>query len=87
MKGLRKLLLEEQQNMESIRKDIQVRLSGAPEGSLRLSKSHNHVQYYWCRGEKKSGDYISKENIALAGKLAQKAYDEKVLRLAERYLR
>ena len=84
MKGLRNLLLAEQQKLETIIKETKVRLNTAPEGSLRLSKSHNRVQHYYCKDEKKSGDYISKENQVLAQQLAQKSYDEKVLRMAER---
>lgn len=84
MKGLKNLLLAEQHKLEKIISETKTRLDMAPEGSLRLSKSHNHVQYYCCKDEKKSGDYISKENQTLAQQLAQKSYDEKVLRLAER---
>ena len=40
------------------------------------------VQYYCCTDEKKSGNYIPKEKVELAKKLAQKSYDEKVLQLA-----
>lgn len=82
MTGLRNSLLEEQFRLEGIIENIKIRLGQAPEGRLRLSKSHNHIQYYWCAEEKKSGDYIPKKNLELAKQLAQKAYDEKVLRLA-----
>lgn len=84
MKGLRNLLLAEQQKLENIMKEVKARLETAPEGSLRLSKSHNSVQYYCCKEGKRSGDYISKTNQAFARQLAQKSYDEKVLRMAEK---
>lgn len=84
MKGLRKLLLEEKHRLENIIKETKERLQKAPEGKLRLSKSHNHVQYYCCNGEKKFGEYIPKEKAELARKLAQKSYDEKVLQLSEK---
>ncbi len=84
MKGLRDLLLKEQFRLEMIIKDAKSRLEKAPEGRLRLSKSHNHVQYYWCVDDNKSGDYISKERGALAQQLAQKSYDERILHLAEK---
>ena len=83
MKGLKKLLLEEQLRLENLIKEGKSRLEHAPEGRLRLSKSHNHVQYYRCTEEKKSGNYIPKENLKLAQQLAQKSYDEKILHLAE----
>jgi len=84
MKGLRDLLLKEQFRLETIMKEAKNRLENAPKGRLRLSKSHNHIQYYWCVDDKKVGDYIPKENGILAQQLAQKAYDEKILRLAEK---
>ena len=86
MKGLRNLLLEEQIRLENTINKVKDRLDLAPEGSLRLSKSHNHVQYYCCKEENKSGTYISKNNFDLARKLAQKSYDKKVLELAEKRL-
>lgn len=86
MKGLRNLLLEEQFRLENTINKVKDRLDLAPEGSLRLSKSHNHVQYYCCKEENKSGNYISKNNFDLAHKLAQKSYDKKVLELAEKRL-
>ena len=82
MKGLKNLLLQEQFRLENIIEKTKTRLDQAPEGRLRLSKSHNHIQYYCCTEEKKSGTYISKENEELAKRLAQKSYDEKVLQLA-----
>ena len=86
MKGLRNLLLEEKFRLEKVVKETKARLKNAPEGRLRLSKSHNHVQYYCCTEEKKSGDYICKGNMALAQQLAQKSYDYKILQLAEKRL-
>ena len=84
MKGLRNLLLKEQLRLERVIKEVTARLDKAPEGRLRLSKSHNYIQYYCCSEEKKSGDYISKEHAELAQQLAQKAYDQKVLKLAKK---
>ncbi len=84
MKGLKNLLLEEQFRLERIIEETKERLKEAPEGRLRLSKSHNHMQYYCCTEQNKSGNYIAKENIALARRLAQKSYDCKILQLAEK---
>lgn len=84
MKGLRNLLLAERQKLEKIISETKTRLDAAPEGKLRISKSHNHVQYYCYKDEKKCGNYIAKENITMAQQLAQKSYDEKVLHLAEK---
>lgn len=86
MKKLKELLLEEQQRLENITKVTKERLKDAPTGALRISKSHNTLQYYRCTEKKKSGIYINKNNIETAQQLAQKAYEEKVLKLAEKRL-
>lgn len=60
MKGLKNLLLQEQFRLENIMKETKERLDLAPEGRLRLSKSHNQVQYYCCN-EGKSQVIISRK--------------------------
>lgn len=87
MKGLRNLLLKEKFKLEKILKEVKTRLENAPEGHLRVSKSNNHIQYYCCTKEKKSGNYIHKEDVLLAKQLAQKSYDEKIHKLAEKRLK
>ncbi len=86
MKGLLELLFEEQKHLESIIMKVKERLKDAPTGTLRLSKSHGQLQYYRCTEQKKTGIYINKNNIEMARRLAQKSYDEKVLKLAEKRL-
>lgn len=86
MKGLENMLLAEQRRLENIVQQVNERLKNAPEGSLRLSKTQNYSQYYHCTEENKRGSYISKENEELVQKLAQKSYDEKVLRCVEKRL-
>ena len=85
MKGLYKMLLDEQRRLQQIISRSSGRLADAPEGRLRLSSSNKTTQYYHVLpGETgRYGTYISKENKALAEKLAQKEYDAKVLKLAE----
>lgn len=84
MKELKDLLLEEKVKLEKIIKETKGRLAIAPEGTLRLSKCQKRVQYYQYTGDKKKGVYITKDNLELAQKLAQKSYDERVLRPAEK---
>lgn len=84
MKGLKKLLLAEQARLERIILVTKERLQTAPEGNLRLSKCQNYLQYYHCTDKKKKGTYIRKENMDFIQKLAQKSYDEQVLRLAQK---
>lgn len=86
MKGLHSILLEEQGRLERIVKKAKRQLRDAPTGTLRMSKSHGNLQYYRCTGEKKSGTYINKNDVELAKQLAQKSYNEKVLKLAEKRL-
>lgn len=86
MTGLLELLSAEQNRLETIIEKVKIRLKDAPTGTLRLSKSHHQLQYYRCTKEKKTGIYINKNNIEMAKRLAQKTYDEKVLKLAEKRL-
>ncbi len=84
MQGLKCILLKEQQRLEYIIETAKIRLKEAPEGTLRLSKSHDCIQYYHGTGGSKRGTYIEAGNKELPRKLAQKSYDEKVIRLAEK---
>lgn len=86
MKGLKKILFEEQQRLTRIVQTTKARLIDMPEGRLRISKSHGNLQYYQCTKGVKGGKYITKGNEELIQRLAQKTYDEKVLRIAERRL-
>ena len=55
-------------------------LKKAPEGSLRVSKSHGAVQYYQkTNKDEKNGRYLDSAHRDLAQKLAQKAYNIKLL--------
>lgn len=85
--ALKEMLLEEQARLENIIEITQERLKSAPEGTLRLSNSHNYLQYYHCTDENKLGKYIVKGQEELIRSLAQKSYDEKVLRLADKRIR
>lgn len=86
MYGLKEQLIEEQKRLEKIEKKVKQQLKNVPEGTLRISKSNNHIQYYHCKEGyvQKSGKYLHRSEEELARKLAQKAYNEKVLRLVKR---
>ena len=86
MKGLKELLMAEEARLEEIITISKQGLKDAPEGTLRLSQSNNYLQFYHCTEENKLGKYISKGNDELIQKLAQKSYDDRVLRLAEKRL-
>lgn len=86
MKGLEKLLYAEKVRLGNIIRQAKANLKDAPEGSLRLSKTHNYPQFYHCTDENKRGSFIKKENKEIVQKLAQKSYDEKILKCAEKRL-
>ena len=86
MKGLKELLVAEQVRLEEIIIIAKMLLKDAPEGTLRLSKSNTYLQFYHCTEENKFGKYVTKGNDEFIQKLAQKSYDERVLRLAEKRL-
>ena len=73
------------QKLKKISKDMRRELINFPEGTLRIAKRQASAQYYHCKaGAPQHGEYISKDDIELARQLAQKSYDEKVLRYAEK---
>ena len=87
METLKELLLKEQERLEQIFEKAKVRLKDAPQGKLRLSSCRENVQYYHCtQGARKNGSYIPKEQMELIRRLAQKSYDEKIIRLADKRL-
>ncbi|MGN0402362.1 MAG: hypothetical protein ACI4HQ_08905 [Acetatifactor sp.] len=89
MYGLKEMLLEEKNRLQEIEEKTRNRLKVVPKGSLRISKSNKHIQYYHCTEENlhKNGTYLHKTEDKLIRQLAQKAYDEKLLRLVEKRLR
>ena len=87
MEGLRAMVLQEENRLARILQRTREQLKNVPGGTLRLSNSGKWVQYYHCiPGERKNGDYIPQTNKELIQKLAQKTYDEKILKLAEKRL-
>lgn len=87
MVSFKEQLLQEQYRLEQILKKTQEQLKTAPEGILRLSNTKKWTQYYYYLPEKREEErYISKGNVDLIRKLAQKSYDEKVVRLVEKRL-
>ena len=84
------MLLEEQKRLEQIIQVTKASLKDAPEGTLRVSKHRKYPQYYHRTDANKqiqnNGKYIKKNEQELVWKLAQKAYDEKVLTCVEKRL-
>ena len=90
MYGLKEKLMEEKLYLEDVISRTGQQLLLAPEGSLRITNNRKNPQFYhqqYDQVEKKViGTYLSKKEIELPKRLAQKAYDEKVLALAEKRL-
>ena len=87
MEHIKNLLEERKTYLLKLKKKKEKALNNTPEGSLRLCSSGNRTQYYHRKNPKdSSGIYICQKDIQLARKLAQKDYDHKVLRAAEKEL-
>lgn len=79
--------LKKQKRMEQILEKAKPRMMDALQKKLRLSGYRENVQYYHCtQGAGKNGTYIPKEQMELICRLAQKSYDEKIIKLADKRL-
>lgn len=91
MQGLEKLLNEERRLLLRIKECVDSRLAIAPEGTLRITKCGERVQYMLCTDKnikcKRQGEYIKREDFDIVKPLAQKAYDKRIKRLADRRLK
>ena len=87
METLKEMLLREQERLEQIIEKTKKRIQNAPDGTLRLSNCRNNIQYYHCTIQgKMNGTYIPKEQMGFIRSIAQKSYDEKIMRLASKRL-
>ncbi len=82
MYGLRELLLQEQKHLQSIIANVSESKAATPEGRLRISVDHGVTRYYQCVNDR-YGEYIPRENVQLSRQLAQKSYNDAVLKTAE----
>ena len=91
MQGLKELLTIEENRLNNIKKIVDDRLKDAPSGTVRVTTTNNKIQYIHCiedsneAGHKLS--YIKKNDQALAYRLAQKSYDQKIQKLVDRRLK
>ena len=72
MYGLKEMLLEEKYRLKKIEEKTRNQLKDAPKGSLRISKSNKHIQYYrYTEGNThKNGTYLHKTEEKLVRQLA-----------------
>ncbi len=77
---LKAITAQRAEELITIKSRIDKNISKAPDGTLHVIPHNGKYQYYHrTAGNDKSGKYISKSNMALAGKLAQKEYDIKTV--------
>ena len=87
MRGLKRLLDQEYDRLKKIVQISRKKLEGLAEGTLRVSKSNNCIQFYHCFPMNHKGTYIPSGNEELVSQLARKSYYTKTLRLAEKRAR
>ena len=88
MYGLKEMLLKEQKYLESVisKANKGIDVTNNPEGRLRISVDSGNVRYYHCVDDR-YGSYITKDNMELAYRLAQKSYNDTVIKKAESRLK
>ena len=86
MQGLRNMLLQEEKYLEEILDKAKQGLAAVPDGYLRISKDKAKLRYYHCTNDR-YGIYISKKNVELPIRLAQKSYDMSVVKKVQNRLR
>ncbi len=85
--GLKEKLGKEAERLRTMKAKVERNLVDVPEGCLRIGKSQGCVQYYHCeKGGRHNGNYLPKKEIDFARRLAQKSYDEKVLKRVNKRL-
>lgn len=82
------LLDARKQELLKIKSEKEKALLSVPQGTLRICHNNNRTQLYHRTDPKDvSGTYIKEKEIELAQKLAQKDYDEKVLKAVQKEIK
>lgn len=92
MGELTKLLLEEQKKLQDVIAITSKRLATAPPGSLRVGYKNKCAQFYHVNSNEdlKNSDiipkmkYIAKKDRKFIAQLAQKHYDQKIIKIAKK---
>lgn len=88
MEKIKTMLEEREKYLHLLKEEKERALKGVPEGSLRISRNRNKTQYYKRIDPKDcNGTYIREEDMKIAYELAQKDYDQKVLKSIEKELK
>jgi len=87
MDEVKKRLKERETELNRMKSEKEKALQHVPEGTLRICSHGNRTQYYYRKDPKDaSGVYMKESEHDFARKLAQKEYDQKVLRAIEKEL-
>lgn len=88
MEETQNMLEKREKYLHQLKEEKERMLKGAPEGYLRVCQSRNKIQYYKRTNPKDfSGTYINEDNMRTAYELAQKDYDQKILKSIEKELK
>ncbi len=88
MNKVKKELENRKKELLQLKKEKEHALQGVPKGTLRISCSQGRTQFYHRKEkEDRRGTYITEKEHNLIKRLAQKEYDQKVLRTVKEELR
>lgn len=88
MEEVKKALVARKNQLIQLKKDKEKSLQNVPKGALRICCNGKRTQYYHRREpEDRRGIYLREKDKNLVYKLAQKEYDQKVLRAIEEEVR
>ena len=81
MEEIKNLMKKRREYLLGLKREKEKALESAPEGFLRICKSRNRTQYYRRIDPKDlSGVYIRDKDVKLAKELAQKDYDQRIIK-------
>lgn len=80
-------LEERLQKLAQVHKEVEKETRRLPEGQLRIAQKAKHVEYYASGRNNNRGTYITKRKLKVAVQLAQKAYNQHIIKIIEKEMR
>ena len=84
-------MLKREHWLRDLKQNLETGIQNAPLGNLKIINCRGVEQYYLDSAETRTsypnGKYLRKSDFELAGKLAQRNYDEKLLSEVEKQLK
>ena len=78
-------LSRREEYLDELIRNKTIAIGNAPQGTIRATSSGNKYMYYYLApGEKGSGRYMNAADRSFAATVAQRQYDEKVIKAATR---